>query len=242
MRDYCGWRARIGLIYMASSTVMEPEFNAMAPDGVATLVARLHLPKATVAGLGQMMEGDEVERCAESLANADLHVIAFGGTSATFLNGPAWDDKVKARMAERGKGRPVTATSSASAKGLRGLGVKRMTFLGPYVDEVTERGHRFFAASGFDVLASHGMGIDEDHAIGAVPLERVYEFARRHAHPQSEGIFISCTNLRTVGAIAALEADLGIPVVTAIQATFWDSLRLAGVRDRISGFGRLFDH
>ena len=32
MKDYIGWRARIGLIYMASSTVMEPEFYAMSPE------------------------------------------------------------------------------------------------------------------------------------------------------------------------------------------------------------------
>ena len=35
MRDYYGWRARIGLIYLASSTVMEPELYAMAPAGVS---------------------------------------------------------------------------------------------------------------------------------------------------------------------------------------------------------------
>ena len=34
MDDIYGWRARIGLIYMASSWVMEPEFHAMAPPGV----------------------------------------------------------------------------------------------------------------------------------------------------------------------------------------------------------------
>lgn len=47
-------------------------------------------------------------------------------------------------------------------------------------------------------------------------------------------------NLRSVGAIAPLEADLGVPVVSAIQASFWDALRLAGVRDSKAGFGRLF--
>ena len=33
-----------------------------------------------------------------------------------------------------------------------------------------------------------------------------------------DGVFISCTGLRTVGAIEALEQDLGRPVVSAIQA------------------------
>ena len=33
MRDYYGWRARIGLIYPAACCVMEPELYAMAPEG-----------------------------------------------------------------------------------------------------------------------------------------------------------------------------------------------------------------
>jgi hypothetical protein len=32
------------------------------------------------------------------------------------------------------------------------------------------------------------------------------------------------------------------PVVSAVQASFWDALRLAGVRASKPGFGRLFEH
>ena len=117
-----------------------------------------------------------------------------------------------------------------------------MSFLTPYIDEVTERGRRFFEQSGFSVANAVGMGIVEDHGIGNVPLERVYRFVRDNVAPDADGVFISCTNLRSVGAITALEADLGIPVVSAIQASFWDCLRIAGVRDQVNGFGRLFAH
>ena len=51
MKDYYGWRARIGLIYMASSTVMEPEFYAMAPEGVSIHTDRIILPAPTIEGL-----------------------------------------------------------------------------------------------------------------------------------------------------------------------------------------------
>ena len=53
---------------------------------------------------------------------------------------------------------------------------------------------------------------------------------------------ISCTGFRTVGALAPLEAELGIPVVSANQAAFWDCLRLAQVKDQVEGFGQLFAH
>src|SRR5262249_8291028 len=38
----------------------------------------------------------------------------------------------------------------------------------------------------------------------------------------------------------ALERELGKPVISAASAMMWQALRLAGVRDRVSGYGRLF--
>lgn len=40
-------------------------------------------------------------------------------------------------------------------------------------------------------------------------------------------------------ARGALEADLGIPVISSNQAQLWTTLRAAGVFARISGWGRL---
>ena len=85
------------------------------------------------------------------------------------------------------------------------------------------------------------MGLQKDKDVGAVTLETVYHLVKNATYRDSDGVFISCTNLRSVGAIADLERDLGIPVVSAIQASFWDALRLAGVRASKPGFGRLFD-
>ena len=39
--------------------------------------------------------------------------------------------------------------------------------------------------------------------------------------------------------IAALEAELGRPVVTSNQAALWCALRTAGIADAIPGLGRL---
>ena len=242
VQDFGGWRCRIGLIYMASSTVMEPELYAMAPNGVAICTTRTRLPKMTVAGLEQMTASDDLERCTGDLARADLHVITYGGTSASFLKGTEWDRSMKARMAAVSGGIPVTTTSSASVAALRALGAKRIFFASPYIPEIVERGRSYFSEAGFDVAGAIGMNMNDDHEIGRVTPETVYDFVRKSASPKADAVFISCTNLQTVRVIAALEDDLKMPVVSAIQASFWQSLRIAGVRDNLSGFGRLFDH
>lgn len=239
--DIYGWRARIGLLYPFAGWVMEPEFYRMAPPGVTTLTARVTLVAATMEGLADMAQSPEVERCTEGLATAPVQVICFGGTSASFLYGPDWDMRLRARMAKASDGIPVTTTSTASVRALRAFGVHRIVFVGPYLDDVTERGRQFFEASGFKVLNAVGMGLDHDRTIGRVTLEEVYHLARRSDHPDAEAVFISCTGLKTIGVLAALEQDLGKPVVSANQASFWDCLRLAGIPDRLTGYGRLFD-
>ncbi|HMK79545.1 MAG TPA: aspartate/glutamate racemase family protein [Xanthobacteraceae bacterium] len=241
MRDYTGWRAKIGLIYMASSTVMEPEFHAMAPEGVSIHTTRIPLPKASAEGIKSMMTEGPLEGAAALLAQAPLDACVFGGTSASFLEGRGFNDVVANRMRKVMGAIPVTTASTAALLAMRTLGVKRMTFVGPYIEEVTARGRAFFEANGIEVLSAHGLGITADHELGAVPLERVYGFAKACADAAAEAIFISCTNLRTVGAIEALEQDLGVPVVSAIQSSFWHALALAGVGARVTGFGSLFE-
>jgi maleate isomerase len=240
MKDYWGWRARIGLVYIDTGTVMEPECYAMAPEGVTVHSDRMRLPKVTIEGLTAMMDATEIEDSTARVAKAPVHSIVFGGTSASFLFGRGYDEQVQARMAKQSNGAPVTTTSSAMLKALSAFGARKVTFVGPYEDRITERGKKFLQENGFEVLNATGMRLVTDKEIGSVSLDRVYEFTRESAHPDSDAVFISCTGLRTVGAITALEKDLGVPVVTAIQASFWDALRLAGVKEGKTEFGRLF--
>ena len=61
-------------------------------------------------------------------------------------------------------------------------------------------------------------------------------------HPEASAIFISCTNFRTVGVIEALEAELGKPVISAIQASFWHCLEAVDVNGARPGYGSLLKH
>jgi maleate isomerase len=46
--------------------------------------------------------------------------------------------------------------------------------------------------------------------------------------------------VRLAEAAAAIEAEIGLPVTSSNHAMAWHALRLAGVDDRLDGFGRLF--
>ena len=241
MQDFYGWRARIGLIYPSSSTVMEPELYAMAPEGVSIHTARQDIGPINSESLRKWAAEDGVEKCTRQLAQASIHSIILGGTSASFIEGKGWDEKICARMEAVSGGIPATTATTAVAKALHAFNHVRVAFVTAYTEEVNERGRKFLTQHGFNVVSSAGLGIVVDPEISAVPAETVYDFARRSVTEEAEIVFISCTGLRTVGVINALEEDLGIPVVTSNQASFWHALRLAGVKARIKGFGQLFE-
>ncbi|MEO5702213.1 MAG: hypothetical protein ABIS17_02510, partial [Casimicrobiaceae bacterium] len=54
-------------------------------------------------------------------------------------------------------------------------------------------------------------------------------------------VFVSCTQLPTLGVVARLEAELGKPVITSNQATFWQALRATGYVAPVQGYGTLLE-
>ncbi len=52
-----------------------------------------------------------------------------------------------------------------------------------------------------------------------------------------DALFLSCTNLRTLPVIAALEETIGLPVLASNTVLAWHMARLAGARAQ--GPGRL---
>ncbi|NIN52737.1 MAG: hypothetical protein GTN80_06185 [Nitrososphaeria archaeon] len=78
-----GWRARIGGLIPTTNTIVEAEFNRLAPEGVSIHASRMNLRQATVRGLEKM--NTYMERAVKWLTPANVDVIAFVGTSASLL-------------------------------------------------------------------------------------------------------------------------------------------------------------
>lgn len=232
---------RIGLVYMASSTLMEAEMYAMATPAATVHTSRVTLPSVTVDGIDAMMRSPELRTAVELVAQAPLDILLFGGTSASFLHGTAWDRMLVGHLEEwSGLTGRCTTTSTASVAALDAVGAGAIALVTPYRQEVIDRAERFFGDNGHPVVASVGLGITDDKELAQVPLEQVYDLAVATDVAAADAVFISCTNFASVGAIAALEDALGKPVISAVQASFWYALELAGSAAARPGFGRLF--
>lgn len=224
-----GWRAKIGLIYMAAGEVMEPEFYAMAPEGVVTLTTRIHFDSLTAETIRNMLSSNELEKCTELLALAQCDVILFGGTSCSFLGGPDWEDKILERMKGASMGIKVINTSQASVKALQSVDAKNIVFAGPYTSDIIKAGTDYFNKMGFNVIRSKGLGLEVEHEIAILPFSEVYDLAKESDHPDADAVYLSCTGMRTIPILEELESDLGKPVISAVQASMWYALKVAGI-------------
>jgi len=236
-----GWRSRVGLIYIASSVVMEPEFQAMLPTGVSLHTTRIALGDVTPNSLAHLTrEGGPLDSAVALMAECRPSVLVLGCTSGSFIKGLSYDRALVERMQEQA-GCPAMTTSTAVAAAIDELSLSSLSVATPYTPEINERARAFLNELGCTVNVIDGLGLTDDWAIGEQTSQTVYRLAREVDHPDSQAVFISCTNLRTAEILSALEVDLGKPVFSAISATVWHALRCAGVAEGIPGYGQLLE-
>ena len=232
------WRGRIGLIAPSTNTTLEPEFARMTPDGIGVYVSRVYQSGRQELSSYQRM-ADDIGTAATLLATSEIDVIAFGCTSCTYFVSP---DAVKTTMRQNAGCQPIL-TADAVLDTMRSLKLKRIAVVGPRTEFVTQKEIQFLAEAGFDIAGSRCLGLgateEERRGIGRVPPEVVYRLALSVDRPDIEAIFVSCTQLPTIGVIDPLERLLRKPVITSNQATFWRCLRAVKFTDSIAGFGRL---
>jgi maleate isomerase len=106
----------------------------------------------------------------------------------------------------------------------------------PYSEEIAKIEEEFFQVKGIQILNVNFL--NEQPA--RMSYEKIYGMAKEIDQPESEAIFISCGGLQLIQIINKIENDMKKPVISTIQATIWNLLRLANINDKIEGYGQLF--
>jgi maleate isomerase/arylmalonate decarboxylase len=233
-------RAKIGLIVPPTNTVNEAEWGRMMPDGVTFHTVRmpLHPP-----GHGTTIDtvAKDIAAKAGELTPAGVDVVAYACTAGSMVTPPDSLCEAASALAQV----PVVTTAAAIVAALRSLGARRLSIATPYHDALNGHEVAFLEAAGFEVLAIAGLGIGANGPsdyplIARTPLDRVKAHARSVFVPGSDALLITCTDFPTLPLIAPLERELGVPVVTSNQATLWQALHTAGIRDAVADAGVLF--
>lgn len=237
--------ARIGIVYPDDPWVDQDlqelldELRRFLPRGVEIVSAHQYVPPGVV-GVEEVIAiagSPDIEIAAQRLMRFQPVCFAYLCTAASFIHGAGHDTEIGDRIREATGVRAVT-TSSAVLKALKTLDVKSVATATPYIDALDQKLTAFLEGNGFSVVSQNPLGLTHDQ--GLHPIETVRQAVLDTDQPDADGIFVSCTGLKTSAIIDDLERMLGKPVVTANQATMWNALQLAGLEPRLPGLGQLF--
>ncbi len=233
-------RARLGFLIPPGNPNIEPEIFEMAPSSVS-----VHFSRMVAHGTTGSLEGQEernrsqIEHIGESaalLAMVKPNVIMIAHTATSYTLGRHAEAELVQRLQNQCRTAVATAFGSVISA-LKTLGATRVALGTPYSEDTTLKGKALLEEHGLKVV-SHGRLQNVTNIYDETP-ERAYQLGRTVDSQDAQAVFLSGVGMPTVSILEQLEQDLGKPVISATSATMWQALRLAGVQDRVSGYGRL---
>ena len=248
MPDALGWRKKFGVIAPSTNTIVQPEFDAMRPDGVTNHFARIHIPNDPLSGDADFEKliaavRDQIMAAVDRVMTCEPDHLVMGMSSETFWGGVDGSERLKERIAARA-GVGVTMGSDAARQALACYGpIRRIAVVTPYMPVADREVERFFADCGFEVVRLKGL-----RCASPVLIAHVSERELRDALVEIDGAGVEAlvqvgTNLAMARLAAQAEFWLNKPVLAINTATYWWALRQNGIADRIDGFGALLrDH
>jgi maleate isomerase len=230
------WRAKIGFVILAMEQTIEEDVFRLAPDGVGVHFSRVRMANAVTADTLGAVGSELAGAAALILPDEKLDVVCYACTSGSIVLGE------KGVATELIKGAPnaiATSLISGVIHALEAFKVRQIVVGTPYIDEINLMEKEYLEDRGFDVLDIQGLNITNDADMVKVTPDFIKEFAVSIDRPDAEAIFISCGALRSIDVVDKIEEMVRKPVIVSNQAMIWETLRLAGIKDIIDGYGSL---
>lgn len=218
---------RLGYIIPHAHVDMDAyQFYHIAPPGVMLVTTALDL--RSYSPIDVRHEISKIDDRVDVLAAAAADFISLSGVPIGAAMGRKATRELVASMESR-SGLRCSTDIEAHVKALEHLGARRVAVATRWPDAVVTGLRRYLEESGFSVAAtaSHARSLDEnkqadperDHHL-ALELGRraVEEASNADALLMPGGLWFA------IHAAAALETELGIPVLLNITSTLWDAL------------------
>ena len=189
----------------------------------------------------QELGASDIDEPIRLLMGTKPDVVFYGCTSATLTHGPEFDRDLARIIDEKSNAATVTA-AGALVYSLEHLNIKRIGFASPYVSAINDMAIGFLKTMGVETVARSEVAETLDNeGQGALTPDRVLALGLKADHPEAEALVLSCTDMRSVEIISALEKAVGKPVITSNQAMMFQALKLIGHQHPVRDFGTLLE-
>jgi maleate isomerase len=233
---------RLGMLTPSSNTALEPITYAMLAgiEEVSVHFSRFRVTEIALSEAAtRQFDAGEILRAAELLAHAKVDVIAWNGTSASWL-GFDRDERLCERITEATGIRACT-TVLAYRDLFRQLATARIGLVTPYTADVQDRIMANWRSQGLNCVAERHLSLTDNFSFAEVPEAEVARLCEEVVREGSDAVVVLCTNMRGAALAERLEQKLGVGVFDSIAVTLWACLVATGVDPSVvRGWGSLF--
>jgi len=213
---------RIGLMVPINNTTMEGELLKWLPQGSSCRTIKIPRGAGLLTRETVPAYKAKALELAREFAKDDLDAVVYGCTAAGFIYGPSGDAELAAELAEI-TSKPVVTTARAMVDALEHSGASAVAVVTPYGEVVNQQLTAFLAESDIRVTNLRTFNASSVDELGRITAEQVAGLARDTVTPESDALFIACSQLPTHAIVAGLQQELERPVWSSIQASAWQT-------------------
>jgi maleate isomerase len=233
---------RLGMLTPSSNTALEPITYAMLAgvEGISVHFSRFKVTEIALSDAAtRQFDHSEILRAAELLAHAKVDVIAWNGTSASWL-GFDRDERLCERITEATGIRACTTVLGYRDLFQR-LPAARIGLVSPYTADVQSRIMTNWGSQGLNCVAERHLSLADNFSFAEVPEAEIGRLIEEVVREGADAAVVLCTNMRGAGVAERLERKLGAGVFDSIAVTLWACLIATGVDPSVvRGWGSVF--
>ena len=233
------WRGQVGCVKPTNNNSSLVDMIRLLPSGIGVVPVYLNFTEGTREEYQNSYAN--YEKSVAYLASVPCDTISIEGAPPFMILGPDGEARLVDGWREKYKTDMFTSSQN-QVNVLKAMKIKKILGVTPFGADLNRSYAKYFEDSGIGVVAMQGMQVSFS-SIQDVPAEAMYSFIKRMFldHAGADAIYILGSPWDALGMIAALEQDLGVPVVAPVVARIWEIQRRLHVRQPIKGYGTLLE-
>jgi len=228
---------RIGLLALSTDLTIERDFQSICHSlPINLFVNRIHNENPlTKENLLKMY--DQLESITEKILPGEkINTVAYGCTSGTIAIG---EDKVKEKIQLAKPGCHVTTPITSAIKAFNKMNVKKIAVFTPYPESVNKTISEYLIKKNINVTSFSTFNLDLDVDFARVDPKYLSEILTKLNINDADALFVSCTALPALEILDEVEKKINKPVFSSNQTLIWDTIRSAGYKSSVEGYGKL---
>jgi maleate isomerase len=226
---------RIGQIVPSSNITMETEVplmlsRAVVPNDVTFTFHSSRAPMKNVSAPELAAMNGHMERCARELSDARMDIVASACLVAIMSQGPGYHKKTQAELEAvchvEAPDTQVITSAGALVDSLKAIGAKRISFITPYMENLTELVAGYIENEGIKVKDTISLEIPNNLEVGAQDPNNLIEIVKRLDTSDVDAVVLSaCVQMPSLSALAEVQKNFDVPVLSTAAATVFQILK-----------------